>query len=153
MSLWAVATVRVGPALSILAAQPGNLVGTSSEPHADGTLYLSGVPLQTSRVALGIASTLPPSHLAISYQVELVPSFADLMRIWIWHNQAVVLALWASSSMAVAAPRLSQSLTSASTAWRKRDLGPDSILASHELDSLGQAWTSVRLFAGWDVVT
>jgi hypothetical protein len=55
--------------------------------------------------------------------------------------------------MAVAAPRCSQSLTSASIAWREQDLGPDSILASHQLDSLGQAWTSVRLSVGWDVVT
>lgn len=82
-----------------------------------------------------------------------MPSFADLMGIWIWHSQAVVLALQASSSMAVAAPRLSQSLTSASTAWRERDLGLYSILASHQLDGLGQAGTSVRLFVGWDVVT
>lgn len=117
----------------------GQLVGTSSEPHADGTLPLSGVPLQTLRVVLGMAGAQQPSHQAIAYQAELVPSFADLMGIWIWHTQTLVLALQASSSMAEAAPRPSQSLRSASAAWRER--GPDlvSILASFQLDGLGQA--------------
>lgn len=115
----------------------------SSEPHADGTLPLSGVPLQTLRVALGMAQQ--PSHQAISYQVEPVPSFADLMGIWSWHTRALVLAFQPSSSMAVAAPRLSQSLYSASAAWRERDLDLESALASHQLDGPGQAWTSTRL--------
>lgn len=94
----------------------GQLVGTSSEPHADGTLPLSGVPLQTLRV-LGMAGAQQPSHQAIAYQAELVPSFADLMGIWIWHTQTLVLALQASSFMVETVPRLSQSLFSASVAW------------------------------------
>lgn len=152
MSPWAVAVVRVGPALSILAAQPGTWLGPplslmqmahclSQESHSRQREWLW---------ALQVHSHLPIRP--ISYQVELVPSSADLMGIGIWHSQAVVLALQASSSMAGAASRLSQSPTSASTAWRERDLCSDSTLAPYQLDSLGQAWTSVRLFVGWDVV-
>lgn len=139
--------------LSILAAQPGTWLGPplslmqrahclSQESHSRHREWLWASQVHSH---LPIRPYLP--------KLNLCPALLTSVGIWIWQCQAVVLALQASSSTAVAVPRCSKSLTSASTTWRERDLGPDSILASHQLDSLGQAWTSVRLSVGWNVVT